>query len=155
MSGHINFIGRFDHNLDAKNRMMVPQVYRDIIKVAEGDVKLYLTRGLNKCVAMYPAGQWEKMLSMLDERKAGEFADEGARKFRRLFFGSAEAVEPDKAGRILIPDHLRDLAGLRKHLVLSGAGDHVEIWDAEKWGGYSRTEDGEFEQSAREAFRSV
>ena len=151
----INFIGRFDHNLDAKNRLMVPQAYRDVAQRVEGTVKFYINRGLDKCVAMYTASSWDGMASMLAARKASEFAEEEARKFRRVFFSSAAEVVPDKAGRILIPDHLREFAGLKKEVVLMGAGDRIEIWDAEEWAAYSRTDEGEYEQSAREAFRSA
>ncbi len=153
MPDSINFIGRFDHTLDAKNRLMVPQTYRDIIQRAEGSVKFHINRGLDKCLAMYAASTWEKMAALLDARKAGEFAEKDARKFLRLFFSSAVEVVPDKAGRILIPDHLREFAGLKKQLVLNGAGDRIEIWDAEEWAKYSRMDEGEYEQSAREAFR--
>ena len=155
MPNAINFIGRFDHNLDAKGRLMVPQTYRDIAQGVEGAVKFYVNRGFEKCLAMYTASTWEKMAALLDARKAGEFADKDARKFLRLFFSSAVEVIPDKAGRILIPDHLRAFAELKKQLVLNGAGDRIEIWDAEEWVKYSRTEEGEYEQSAREALRST
>ena len=153
MSTSINFIGRCRHTLDAKNRLMVPLTYRKIVQSVEGDVKFYITPGLNKCLAMYPAGKWENMVGKLEGLQAWEFADEGARKFRRIFFGSAEEVVPDKAGRIVIADHLREHAELKKQLVLNGAGDHVEIWDAEQWALYSHMDDGEYERSAREAFR--
>ncbi len=155
MPDSINFIGRFDHNLDAKNRLMVPQSYRDVAERAEGTVKFYVNRGLEKCLAMYTASTWEKMAVLLDTRKAGEFAGKEARKFLRLFFSSAVEVVPDKAGRILIPDHLRAFAGLKKQVVLNGARDRIEIWDAEEWANYSRTEEGEYEESAREALRGA
>ena len=155
MPGPVNFIGRYEHNLDAKNRLMVPQAYRDIVQRAEGTVKFFLNRGLDKCLGLYAASTWARMSAMLEERKASVFAGMEARKFHRIFFGTAVEVAPDKAGRILVPEHLKEFAGLKKQVVLNAVNDCVEIWDAEEWARYSSTKEGEYEQAAREAFRST
>jgi MraZ protein len=62
-----------------------------------------------------------------------DLADADARLLRRLFFSTAEWVEMDKAGRILIPGFLRKSAGLNTEVVLVGAGKFFEIWSPELW----------------------
>lgn len=150
----IDFIGRYDHTLDAKNRLMVPQAFRDVVKRAEKSLGFYLTRGLDKCLAMYAKSSWMKMVDLLNSRKADELADGKARKFFRLFYSSAVEVTPDKAGRIVIPDHLRALGGLKKKVVLIGVNDRVELWDSKTWTRFAEGKEGEYEDSASQAFRT-
>ncbi len=153
MPNSATFIGQFRHSIDVKNRLMVPLVYRQTVEKAEGEVRFFVVRGLDKCLAMYTASSWQRMLTMLDERRAGEFTEEQSRLFRRHFFASAAEVIPDKAGRVLIPDNLRGLAGLKKQVILNGSGDRIEIWDADEWLRYSPMKEGQFEQAARQVFQ--
>ena len=152
MRGAIDFKGRYDHTLDAKNRVMVPQAFRDAVRRREKSATLYLTRGFDKCLALYAQSGWDRMVELLNSRKAGEMAERRTRKFFRLFYSSTVEVTPDKAGRILIPEHLRQLAGLKKKVVLIGVNDRVEIWDAQRWSRFTAGEEGEYEESARKAF---
>ncbi|HEY0059483.1 MAG TPA: division/cell wall cluster transcriptional repressor MraZ, partial [Flavisolibacter sp.] len=55
------------------------------------------------------------------------------REFRRYFLNGATEVEPDTASRILIPQNLKEYAGLTKDIVLAAAVDKIEIWDKEKY----------------------
>jgi MraZ protein len=153
MPGTINFIGRYEHTLDSKNRLMIPQVYRDIISRGESSVKFFLNRGFDECLAMYTESTWNEMVQVVKSHKEEELSEEETRKFVRWFFSSAVEVIPDKAGRILIPDHLRELAGLRKQVVLIGVSDRVEIWDAERHVQASAGKKGDYERSAKKAFR--
>jgi len=153
MPGAINFIGRYEHTLDSKNRLMIPQVYRDMVARAESSLKFFLNRGFDECLAMYTESTWNEMVQVVKSHKEEELSEEETRKFVRWFFSSAVEVIPDKAGRILIPDHLRDLAGLKKQVVLIGVSDRVEIWDAERHAQASAGKKGDYENSAKEAFR--
>ena len=152
MPTEIDFIGRYDHTLDAKNRLMIPQAFRDVLKENEKEFKFFVTRWLDKCLAMYAPSTWKEMVLLLKSRKAGEIARQETRKFLRMFYSSTVEVVPDKAGRILIPDHLRMIAGLEKKVVLIGVNDRIEIWDAQTWAKFSTGGDGEYEASASEAF---
>ncbi|HUW58415.1 MAG TPA: division/cell wall cluster transcriptional repressor MraZ, partial [Planctomycetota bacterium] len=127
MPGTISFTNRFDHTLDSKNRLMVPQAYREIVEKAEGEIKFFLTRGFEKCLAMYSGSTWERMRVLLETRKAEEVAEIKSRRFFRLFYGSAVEVTPDRTGRILIPEHLKKVAGLEKKVVLIGVSDRIEL----------------------------
>lgn len=51
----------------------------------------------------------------------------------RFFFAGAAEVEPDKQGRVLIPGHLREYAGLQQNVVVAGVSNRAEIWDSERW----------------------
>jgi MraZ protein len=59
--------------------------------------------------------------------------DPSARQLKRLMFSSAERVDVDKVGRILLPQYLRDLAQLKNEVMLVGVGDYFEIWSPENW----------------------
>ena len=158
MPGTISFTNRFDHTLDAKSRLMVPQSYRESVEESEGEVKFFLTRGFEKCLAMYARSTWEKMRVLLESRKAGEVAEIKSRRFFRLFYSSAVEVTPDKAGRILLPEHLRNVAGLARKVVLIGVDDRIELWNPARGENFSEgpeEEEGEYERSAKEAFRAI
>lgn len=119
-------IGRFEHSLDDKSRVFAPSRYREQL-AAEGGTRFHLTRGADGCLWLFLPSQWEKFV-----------ADMGAQRFkspmakrdfmRNLFETSAEPA-PDEQGRITVPQHLRDIAGLRKEIVVIGVGSRAEIWD--------------------------
>jgi len=155
MPNAINFIGLYQHSLDSKARLMIPQVYRDMVSRAEPSLKFFLNRGFDECLAMYTESTWNEMVQVVKGRREGELSEEESRKFARWFFSSAVEVVPDKAGRILIPEHLRLLAGLKKHVVLIGVSDRVEIWDAERHADVNAAKKGDYERSAKEAFRRI
>ena len=155
MPDPIDFIGRYDHTLDSKNRLMVPQAFRDIVKQSEKSVKFYLNLGFEKCVSMYTPGTWREMVALLKTRKADELSQKKMRKFLRLFYSRTVSLTPDKAGRIVIPERLKVDAGLQRKVVLIGVSDRIEIWDAERWSHFSEGEEGEYEQSVSEIFRGV
>jgi MraZ protein len=155
MPSTINFIGLYEHTLDSKSRLMIPQAYRDIVSRVEPSLKFFLNRGFDECLAMYTESTWTEMVQVVKSLKEGELSDEETRKFSRWFFSSAVEVVPDKAGRVLVPEHLRQLAGLRKQVVLIGVSDRVEIWDAERYAYVNAGKKGDYERSAKEAFRRI
>ncbi len=55
------------------------------------------------------------------------------REFRRFFLNGATVVEPDSAGRLLLPPNLKEYAGLEKDIVLASAVDKIEIWAKDKY----------------------
>ena len=56
-----------------------------------------------------------------------------ARNLKRFMFSSATVVNPDKQGRVLVIQNLRDFANITKDIAVIGASDHVELWDKETW----------------------
>ena len=120
-----SFKGTYVHQLDAKARLAFPSRLR--AQIPEGGT---LTVSAENCLTFYPAVLWsdmERELARLDP------LNPDARDTKRQLFGSAEDVTFDKQGRIPIPFHLRDHAGLTKEVVVMGVGDVIELWDATAW----------------------
>jgi MraZ protein len=124
------FIGEYEHTLDDKKRISLPKQFR-----AQLGKKMVMTRGLDNCLFMYPLKEWEKVAKKLETLS---FAQADTRGFNRFILSGAAEIETDAAGRILIPDHQKDFAGLGKTVVFAGVSDRVEVWDAAKWRSYKQ-----------------
>lgn len=120
-------LGEFVHVLDSKGRVTVPARFR-----AELGTSLVVTRGIDRCLAVYPISKWEQLAGRVNELP---LTDRQARAFRRLLFASAADVSPDGQGRILIPPPLREYANLDGEVVVAGLSTHIELWDTEAWEG--------------------
>jgi MraZ protein len=119
------FLGQFRHTLDNKNRLTIPSRYRDLL--AEG---AYVTRGFDGNLIVYTASTFHAISRQASETSV---TNQAARQLKRLLFSNADFIEVDRAGRILIPDFLRESADLENEVVLAGMGDHFEIWSPERW----------------------
>jgi len=129
-------IGRYDYSLDAKNRLAVPPKYRETLAQEKGR-SFYLTSGMEGCLYLFLPTQWEKLLA--GDLKMFSLPDkEQERAFKRKFFSEAVEVEPDGQGRILVPQYLKEHAGLKASVLVQGAGTRAEVWDAERWSAYER-----------------
>ena len=122
------FIGEYEHTLDEKKRVSLPKQFR-----AGLGKTMVMTRGLDNCLFVYPRKNWEKIAAKLDRLS---FAQADTRGFNRFILSGAAEVQADAAGRILIPDHQKEFAGLLKTVVFAGVSDRVEVWDSEKWKTY-------------------
>jgi MraZ protein len=122
-------IGEYRHTIDSKKRIAVPAAFRK-----ELGKKIILTRGLDNCLVVYPVASWQKFTAKLDTLSHGQ-AD--ARSFNRFIFGGAVETEIDSLGRILVPDFLKEFAGLKNKLVVAGINERVEIWDEKHWKEYT------------------
>ena len=121
-------IGEYQHTLDSKKRLAVPAKLRK--EVGE---KAVLTRGLNNCLSLYPLTEWQKLTDKLSQLPTGQGDSRG---FSRLIFSGAMEVEMDGLGRILVPDYLKDYAGLKQKTVIVGVNNRLEVWDEERWNTY-------------------
>lgn len=131
-SGEIMFIGEYQHNLDAKGRIIVPQKYRDGL----GE-KFIITKGLDKCLFAYTLNEWRLFE---DKLKTLPLTDEGSRKFVRFFFSGAAECETDNQGRVIIPVNLREYANMQKDIISIGVFNRIEIWSKENWQAYNDSE---------------
>jgi MraZ protein len=122
-------IGQYSYIIDEKKRVGIPTKFRDALE--QGAV---LTKGFEGCLYLYPQREWEKFLDMINKLP---YFDPATREMKRSIVGSAMDVKLDTAGRILVPDYLKDYAALSKNLIIVGLNDHMEIWDEEKWNKYS------------------
>lgn len=122
------FRGRFEHTIDPKGRLSIPAKFREVL-TDRYDSRLVVTT-LSGCLIAYPHPEWR----ILEERIASlpEFKKE-TRTFLRHFYSSAADCPIDKLGRILIPQALRDYAGLKKEVTLLGTFKQFEIWSKKTW----------------------
>jgi len=123
------FLGDYQHTLDAKGRVSLPAKFR-----ADMTGKLVVASGLDECLYVYPAEEYERFV---EDLVLQEDFEPRVRKLRRFFTAGAVEVEFDSAGRISLPQKLRDYAGLGKEVAVIGNGNRIEIWDAAKWDSYS------------------
>lgn len=134
------FIGEFKHNLDLKGRIAVPVKFRN--KLSGGAI---ITRGLDRCLFVFGNKDWEILAQKLISLPLSQ---SNSRAFARLMLAGAMDVEIDKQGRILIPDYLREYAGLKKETVFTGLYNRIEIWDSEAWKQYKTKTESQSEEIA-------
>ncbi len=121
------FLGEYRHSIDSKDRLTVPARYRELID--EGAI---IVRGFDRNLMVLTPKAFEAISHHLEQMS---ITDPLTRNIRRLIFGSASRLEIDKAGRILIPEFLCNLAGLicDHDAVLVGQGSYFEIWSTDEW----------------------
>jgi MraZ protein len=132
-------LGTHEHTIDDKNRLTLPAKFRE--SFAEG---VFIKRSIEKCLDVYRREDWfrqvESRLAALDP------LSKEARKLQRYQYSTATEADLDKQGRVTIPAHLLEYAGLKRDVIVAGTGDRLEIWDRETW----RRELAEVEGSAED-----
>lgn len=120
------FLGEHYHSLDQKGRIIFPARMRE-----ELGLQVVLQKGIERCLYVYPPQEWQKRV---EEVTSLPTTDPNARRYARFFFSQASSEQLDRQGRLTIPQHFREYAGLDREAVIVGAGTRVEIWDRETWG---------------------
>ncbi len=118
------FMGEYNHTIDTKGRIIIPSKFREAL----GD-EFVVTLGLDGCLFVYPNEEWMSFVAQLKSLPGSK----EARQMQRYFMAGAADCEVDKQGRILIPNKLREHAGLEKDIVFVGVLSKIEIWSKEKW----------------------
>ncbi|WP_159722099.1 division/cell wall cluster transcriptional repressor MraZ [Enterococcus sp. CSURQ0835] len=134
------FMGEFQHNIDAKGRLIVPSKLREQL----GE-KFIVTRGLDGCLFGYPMTEWSNLEQKLNEMPLSK---KDARTFVRFFYSAATECELDKQGRINIPQTLRQHAELDKECVITGVANRIEIWNQAKWQAFTKEAEENFDDIA-------
>lgn len=134
------FIGTYEHNIDDKGRLAIPAKFRDELQDS-----FFATRGLDKCLFIFPRNEWERQLAEFSKLP---LTMRDARAYSRLFFSGACECELDRQGRINIPAYLREYAGLTKDAVVIGVMNRIEIWSLEVWMGYRGLAEESYEEIA-------
>lgn len=119
------FLGEYSHTFDDKSRITIPAKFREAL--AQGCV---VTRGFEKHLTIYTSDTFN---SLMKRSQMMSPTDPESRVLRRLIFAGASEATPDKSGRILIPQFLRDYAGLQNEVYVVGVGQYVEVWSKEGW----------------------
>ncbi len=122
----LGFVGRFEHSLDDKGRLILPVRFRP-----EFQAGAHLTQHFEGCLALWTPGEFARQLrEMLDLSREGN-AD--ARNRARVWSQGASTVEVDRQGRLVVPAHARAFADLAGDVVVIGAIDHVELWNPQRF----------------------
>lgn len=117
-------IGEYRPSIDPKGRISFPSKLREALGES-----FVITKGLDGCLSVYRMEAWDRLVEKVSALPAAK-----ARYIQRFIFASAADVEPDKQGRVLIPQTLREYAELGGgEIVVVGLYDHAEIWNAQKW----------------------
>lgn len=124
------FIGEYHITIDDKGRLAVPVKFRGAL--AQGAV---VTRGLDTSLFLLPLEEWGKLADKLASLPLGQA---NSRAFARFMLAGAMDIELDGQGRFVVPEYLREFAGLRKGAVIVGVQNRLEIWDEEAWAAYAK-----------------
>jgi len=119
------FLGEFNHTIDDKGRLTIPAKFRD-----ELESGIVITRGLDGCLWAYGRSEWEALAEKIAKLPT---TNPAARNFSRFVFSSAFDSIPDRQGRILLPQNLRDYAGIQNETIIIGVKSKLEIWNPAKW----------------------
>ena len=125
------FIGEYTYTIDSKRRIAIPSKFRPGL-----GKKAVITRGIDNCLVIYPLEEWKKLSQKLESLPASR---SDARRFVRIMLSGAVDVLLDKLGRILVPDYLKEYAGLKKSVCLIGISNRIEIWDEQRWISYKKS----------------
>jgi MraZ protein len=120
------FLGEFQHSLDAKGRIILPSRFRTDLESG-----LVITRGLDSCLWVMPSMAFNEWAETLRER--ARRGDPRWRDVLRFIFSGAHEDHPDKQGRISVPEHLREHAGLEREVTITGNDDRIEVWRRDRW----------------------
>ena len=123
------FLGEYESTLDAKGRFLLPAAFKKQLP-EDSNNRFVMNRGFEKCLSLYPVSSWEPIFAEISQ--LNDF-DPKVREFRRYFLNGATITETDTAGRLLIPQNLKEYASLGKDIVLVAAVNKIEIWDKQKY----------------------
>jgi MraZ protein len=124
------FRGTYDYSLDAKNRLTVPAKFR--ASLSDG---VTLALGLERCIDLWPPAAFEDHVqTVLGGMHPLSIEFE---KFNRFYSANSFDTELDSAGRVMVPKPMLEHAGLKKDVVVTGAGTRLEVWDRAAWAQYN------------------
>ena len=121
-------LGTYTPKIDAKGRVALPSKFRS--QLGQG---LVMARGQERCVYLLPFDEFRRIASQIQRTSVGNKA---AREYLRVFLSGAVDQEPDKQGRVVVPQMLRDYANLGSDIVVIGVGTRAELWNKDAWESY-------------------
>lgn len=121
-------LGTYTPKVDDKGRLALPAKLRG--QLGQG---LVMARGQERCVYLLPQSEFRRVAVQIQRTSMGNKA---AREYLRVFLSGAVEQKPDKQGRVLLPQMLRDYAHLSDDVVVIGVGTRAEIWDTKAWESY-------------------
>ena len=140
-------IGEYHHNIDEKGRLIIPSKFR--IDLGE---KFIITRGMEKCLFVYPMKDWNNMINELNKLS---FTKKDYRTFMRMLLSGATECELDKSGRVNITNPLKNYAELSKECVVIGVNDRLEIWSENNFEDFFNSNIDNFSDIAENLFETT
>ncbi len=134
------FIGTYDHSLDPKGRVILPRKFRD-----ELGQEMVFTKGIERCLYLFPLAEFA---AFADKLRTLPLTERPSRDFVRVFVAGASQETADSQGRVVIPQVLRDYAGLAKDVVVVGQLSRIELWDKGEWERYMPAAQAAYSDSA-------
>jgi MraZ protein len=119
------FLGEFRHTLDEKSRITLPAKYRS--ELTSGVV---MTTGFDHCLLLFSQQDFERLAEKMNNM---QFIGREQASLRRKFYSDASDAIPDKQGRVIVPESLREFAGITNDVVIAGIGRYIELWNPEAW----------------------
>lgn len=119
------FLGEYEYKVDNKGRLPLPPKFRQELMG-----ELVLTKGLEKCIVIYPAEEWHKVADTLS---AKALPSSKVRTMNRAMFGTAFSLTLDGQGRIALPATLRNRVEIGDTAFVVGANNCVEVWNPTSW----------------------
>jgi MraZ protein len=135
------FVGTFEHSLDEKGRVVLPSTFRSHL-ADQGFISQY-----ESCLGLWTPTEFRNVADRLTEKVREGATSQYA---LRAFAANAHEVKPDSQGRIVIPQRLREYAGLTRDVVIIGALDRIEIWDTARWQDVSASSEDSLSQAVTE-----
>ncbi|MCR5295331.1 MAG: division/cell wall cluster transcriptional repressor MraZ [Lachnospiraceae bacterium] len=120
------YLGTFRHSVDGKGRLIIPSKYREMI----GTEALYITNAFSDNLSVYPESAFRKHTASLTEISS---TDADMMDIKNYILSSTQEVSLDPQGRILLPQEMREEAGIKREAVIIGSDDYFVIWDAARW----------------------
>jgi len=145
------FYGEYIHSIDRKGRIILPAKFREAAKNNFIE-KFFVTRGLDKCLFMFSEEEWR---TQENKFKSIPFTKQQARTFNRLYFSGAIDIVPDKQGRILLPQYLKEFAQIKKDVIIVGVSNRIEIWAKDKWEEFYGNSKQSFEEIAEKLIDNI
>ncbi len=144
------FRGTFEHTIDDKGRVSVPLRFREVLQASNDDrvVITNFTMGTARCLHVYPQAVWARLEESMSARPQFDLK---VMRFLAFYISRAHDCIIDKQGRILLPQLLRDYAGIKKDIVFASALAKFHIWDRDQWNQFL----GEAEQGFVESFSEL
>jgi MraZ protein len=124
------FRGQFVHTIDSKGRVSLPARFREALRSELRGRCILTPAPFDPCLHLHPLPAWEKLEMKIAELPA---LDRNIVRFRRLYVSAAIECELDRAGRVLVPPHLRAYAELQRDVLWAGMVTSVELWAKERW----------------------
>lgn len=136
------FLGTHTPRLDDKGRLFLPAKFRERLSTG-----LVVTRGQERCLYVFPMDEFVKVTEQMQEAPT---TNRAVRDYIRVFLSGASDEIPDKQGRVSVPAHLRQYAGLTRECTVIGTGSRVEIWDTDAWNDYLASTEQAYSEQAEE-----